>query len=58
MEQPQQIDIFAKRLDDLVSHTVKEFDLTYAQVIGTLELKIFVLSMESYENNKNKKDGK
>ena len=38
---------FARELDALIDHYRAEFDLTYAQVIGTLTIKCITLATEN-----------
>jgi len=43
MKKNKQIDIFSHELDKFIDKFAKEFDLTYAEVIGTLTIKIHKL---------------
>lgn len=50
MTSEQQIEHFENDLDALVERYRKEFDMTYAAVIGCLQLQIHALSDEAMEN--------
>lgn len=45
----QQVDHFANDLDAMVDRYRAEYDLTYADVIGALTIKIHLLCMEADE---------
>lgn len=49
MTNEDQTDAFAKELDKLVLRFCVEFDLTYATIIGTLEIKKHLLLKEKLE---------
>lgn len=44
MDNKEQIEIFSKRLDALIDSTAAEFNLTYAEAIGVMMIKIHVMS--------------
>lgn len=43
MNAKEQTDAFSNDLDNLVERYAKEFDLSYAQVVGVLHMKIWLL---------------
>jgi len=47
MDQKEQIDRFAGDLDKLVGLYKREYDLSYASVIGCLDMKITLLTLEA-----------
>lgn len=52
MNQKKQIDVFEHELSKFIDKFRREFTLTYAEVIGTIEVKLHSLKDEA---NKNKK---
>lgn len=51
MNQQEQTSAFCNDLDKLVDRYAKEFDLTYASVIGCLQLKIFEICQQAYDED-------
>lgn len=49
MTDPEQTDAFAKALDALVDRYRREFNLTYAQAVGVLVIKMHELCAETEE---------
>lgn len=47
MTDKEQTDAFANDLDKLVERYRQEFDMSYAQVVGTLEMKVHLLCDEA-----------
>lgn len=47
MTEGEQIDHIANDLDRLIDRYRKEYDMTYASVIGVLHMKIYLLSAEA-----------
>lgn len=52
MTEKEQIDLLADRIDNLVDDFRSEFDLTYASVVGVLQMKIQLLCNECNERYK------
>lgn len=51
MSEKDQIDHFADELDKLVNRFRSEYEMSYASVVGTLEMKIHLLCQESAERS-------
>ena len=49
MTEGQQINHFANDLDNLVERYAKEYDLTYAAMVGVLQMKSHLLCSEAQE---------
>ena len=49
MTDKEQTDAFADDLDKLVERYRNEYEISYAQVIGTLQMKSWLLSSEADE---------
>lgn len=49
MTDKQQTDSFADELDKLVDRFRSEYDMSYAQVVGVLEMKKWLLCSEAEE---------
>jgi len=56
MTDKDQIDHFANDVDKLVERYRSEYDLTYAAVIGTLEIKIQQLCREAWDSTEEDED--
>ena len=53
MTDSEQTSAFGDELDKLIDRFREEFDLTYAQLIGTLHFKIHLLCNEAERNANN-----
>ncbi len=51
MTEKEQTDAFADDLDKLVERYRQEFEVSYAVVIGTLQMKSWLLSQEASERS-------
>lgn len=51
MTEREQIDEFSNKLDELVNQYRSEFDLTYASVVGTLQMKAWLLCQEAEQRS-------
>lgn len=51
MEEKEQTNAFADDLDRLVDRYRNEFDMTYASVVGALQMKIHLLCQEAANLN-------
>lgn len=51
MTAKEQTDAFASDIDSLVERYAKEFDLSYAQVVGVLHMKIHLLCQDASERD-------
>lgn len=51
MNEKEQTQHFADELDNLVERFRKEYDLTYAAVVGTLQMKAFTLMQEANDRS-------
>lgn len=51
MNDPEQTKAFADDLDKLVERYRAEFDMTYASVIGVLQMKSFLLCEEAADRS-------
>lgn len=49
MTDKEQTDAFADDLDNLVERYRQEFDMSYAQVVGVLQMKLWLLCDEASE---------
>lgn len=49
MDQTEQTNHFGDELDKLVDRFRKEYDISYASVIGTMQMKIYLLCSEAEE---------
>lgn len=47
MDDKEQIQAFADDVDKLVERYRQEFDMTYAAVIGTLQMKVHLMCVEA-----------
>ncbi len=47
VDNKQQTEAFGEAIDKLVDRFANEYDLTYATIIGTLQMKIIYLAQES-----------
>ena len=54
MNDREQTQAFADELDTLVKRYADEFDLTYATVVGALQMKIWLLCQQAQEAMKTK----
>ena len=52
----KQVMQFADELDRLVNHVRNEYDLSYAEVLGTLLMKVILLSLECRDREGDIKD--
>lgn len=51
MTHHEQIDAFSNELDAMVERFRREFDLTYADVVGTLHMKAWLMCKEASDQN-------
>jgi len=51
MKSPDQVTAFSTDLDSLVERYRREFDLSYAELLGCLQLKLFLMTRECAEQN-------
>lgn len=49
MTEREQIEHFADEIDRLVERNRREYDMTYAAVVGVLHMKIYLLCAEAAE---------
>lgn len=49
MTDKEQTDAFADDLDKLVERYRSEFQITYAQIVGVLQIKAWLVCQEAYE---------
>jgi hypothetical protein len=49
MTDKEQTGNFAEDLDRLVDRYAKEYDMSYASVIGALQMKVFTLCTDAYD---------
>lgn len=47
MSEKEQIDHFANELDSLVNRFRTEYEMTYASIVGTLQMKAHLLCVEA-----------
>lgn len=52
MSAQEQTNHFANELDNLVERFRKEYDLTFATVVGVLQMKAWLLCQEAQEREK------
>lgn len=53
MSEAEQIKHLADKVDALIDHTRNEYDMTYAAVVGVLQMKIHLLCKEATDNSGN-----
>lgn len=51
MNEKEQIDHFANEIDALVDRYRTEYEMTYAGVVGVLQMKIYTLCAEAVERS-------
>ena len=48
---------FTKGMDDLIEYFAREFDMTYAEMIGCLQMKVFDLCYQCPSEEGDEEDG-